>query len=126
MSSTRAVRSGSRPVRSDAFVFFGATGDLAFKQIFPALAGLIHHDNWAMPIIGIARHGDLAALRDQAGESLAALGITDRAVLGRLQDQLRFINGSDDDPDTFRASTLRAMWSSCSVDRTAPMGPGSS
>jgi glucose-6-phosphate 1-dehydrogenase len=44
----------SRPVASDAFVFFGATGDLAFKQIFPALAGLIRDDDWTLPIIGLA------------------------------------------------------------------------
>ena len=47
--------------QADAFVFFGATGDLAFKQIFPALAGLIRDSGWTMPIIGVARHGDLAA-----------------------------------------------------------------
>ena len=102
MSTTSGTRSNSRPVHSDAFVFFGATGDLAFKQIFPALAGLVRDSDWTMPIIGVARHGDLAALRDRARQSLAEHGITDRAVLGRLQNQLRFIDGSDDDPDTFR------------------------
>ncbi len=90
------------PARSDAFVFFGATGDLAFKQIFPALAGLIRDSAWGMPIIGVARHGDVASLRDRARDSLKASGITDRALIDRLQAQLRFVNGSDDDPDTFR------------------------
>ncbi len=83
-------------------MFFGATGDLAFKQIFPALAGLVRDDGWTMPIIGVARHGDAAALRERARESLAAHGIDDAAVLAQLQAQLRFVNGSDDDPDTFR------------------------
>jgi glucose-6-phosphate 1-dehydrogenase len=92
----------SRPPASDAFVFFGATGDLAFKKIFPALAGLIRDSDWTLPIIGLARHGDLAALRERASQSLAADGLTDSAVLRRLQDQLRFVRGSDDDPDTFR------------------------
>jgi glucose-6-phosphate 1-dehydrogenase len=92
----------SRPVASDAFVFFGATGDLAFKQIFPALAGLIRDDDWTLPIIGLARHGDLAALRERASQSLAAHGMTDPAVLRRLHAQLRFVRGSDDDVDTFR------------------------
>ncbi len=46
-------------VQSDAFVFFGATGDLAFKQIFPALADLIRDDGFDLPIIGVARSGDL-------------------------------------------------------------------
>ena len=40
---------------SDAFVFFGATGDLAFKQIFPALQAMIRHGHLDMPIIGVAR-----------------------------------------------------------------------
>jgi glucose-6-phosphate 1-dehydrogenase len=49
--------------RSDAVVFFGATGDLAFKQIFPALARLIGDEGWDLPIIGVARHGDVAMLK---------------------------------------------------------------
>ncbi len=92
----------SRPAHSDAFVFFGATGDLAFKQIFPALAGLIRDSGWRMPIIGVARHGDVAGLRDRAAQSLEAHGIKGAALRHRLQQQLRFINGSDDDADTFR------------------------
>ena len=40
--------------QSDAFVFFGATGDLAFKQIFPALQGMIKDEGFALPIIGVA------------------------------------------------------------------------
>jgi glucose-6-phosphate 1-dehydrogenase len=96
----------SRPAASDAFVFFGATGDLAFKQIFPALAGLIRDSDWTMPIIGLARHGDLAALRERASQSLAAHNITDPTIVRRLHDQLRFVNGSDDDADTF--ARLRA------------------
>ena len=55
-----------------------------------------------MPIIGVARHGDLASLRDLARRSLEAQGILDPAILARLQGQLRFIPGADDDPDTFR------------------------
>ena len=60
---------------SDAFVFFGATGDLAFKQIFPALAGLIRDEGFDVPIIGVARSGDLdAASRHRARASLAGHG----------------------------------------------------
>ena len=58
--------------RSDAFVFFGATGDLAFKQIFPALLGLIRDEGFDLPIIGVARSGDLDSLRERARQSLAA------------------------------------------------------
>jgi glucose-6-phosphate 1-dehydrogenase len=88
--------------RSDAFVFFGATGDLAAKQIYPALAGLIRDNDWHLPIIGIARHGDLASLQAGTRESLLAHGIDDAGLIDRLQRQLRFIRGSDDDPDTYR------------------------
>ena len=92
----------SSPAHADAFVFFGATGDLAYKQIFPALAGLIRDSGWSMPIIGIARHGDIESLRQRARRSLEAHGISDQATVGRLEAQLRFIDGSDDDPATFR------------------------
>ncbi|MEO5964634.1 MAG: glucose-6-phosphate dehydrogenase [Candidatus Limnocylindrales bacterium] len=105
MATTHAIGqagTGARRAPSDAFVFFGATGDLAFKQIFPALAGLVRDSGWTMPIIGVARHGDVVALRQRAQESLMAHGIVDPAVLRALQAQLRFVAGSDDDPDTFR------------------------
>ena len=101
-TATNTARNGSGRDPSDAFVFFGATGDLAFKQIFPALAGLVRDAGWTMPIIGIARHGDVTSLRDRARQSLEAHAKLDPAVLQRLQGQLRFIQGSDDDPDTFR------------------------
>ena len=90
-------------VLSDAFVFFGATGDLAFKQIFPALAGLIGDEGFDLPIIGVARSGDLDALRARARASLLAGGDMDEAVLARLLSQLRYVKGSDDDLETFHA-----------------------
>lgn len=43
--------------QSDAFVFFGATGDLAHKQIFPSLQGLIRNQGLDLPIIGVAKAG---------------------------------------------------------------------
>jgi glucose-6-phosphate 1-dehydrogenase len=89
--------------RSDAFVFFGATGDLAFKQIFPALARLIRDDRFDVPIIGVARSGDLEALRDRARASLAASGPPNAKVLRALLAQLHYVKGSDDDLDTFHA-----------------------
>ena len=65
--------------QSDAFVFFGATGDLAFKQIFPALAGIVRDGGLNVPIVGVARSGDLESLRQRARDSLAAHGFTDAA-----------------------------------------------
>jgi glucose-6-phosphate 1-dehydrogenase len=89
--------------RSDAFVFFGATGDLAFKQIFPALQALVRDDSFDVPIIGVARSGDLEALRARARASLEAHGGVDRAAFARLSERLRYVRGSDDDPATFAA-----------------------
>ncbi|MBF6606155.1 MAG: glucose-6-phosphate dehydrogenase [Chloroflexi bacterium] len=92
--------------RSDAFVFFGATGDLAFKQIFPALLALIRDEGFDLPIIGVARSGDVVSLRERARQSLAAAGIVDGAAIEALSGRLRYVKGSDDDIETFRA--LRA------------------
>jgi glucose-6-phosphate 1-dehydrogenase len=89
--------------RSDAFVFFGATGDLAFKQIFPALLGLIRDEGFDLPIIGVARSGDLDSLRDRARQSLAAVGVVDGAAIDALAARLRYVKGSDDDVETFHA-----------------------
>ena len=89
--------------RSDAFVFFGATGDLAFKQIFPALAGLIRDEGVDVPIVGVARSGDLDSLRERASQSLRANGFTDPGAARALTDQLRYVKGSDDDVETFHA-----------------------
>jgi glucose-6-phosphate 1-dehydrogenase len=89
--------------RSDAFVFFGATGDLAFKQIFPALAALIRDEGLDLPIIGVARSGDLESLRERARLSLAAHGFTDAAATQALTDHLRYVKGSDDEVETFHA-----------------------
>ncbi len=97
------TRSSRLVDRSDAFVFFGATGDLAYKQIFPALAGLIRDEGFALPIIGVARSGDLESLRERARQSLAAHGFADEAVARALTDRLRYVKGSDDDVETFHA-----------------------
>ena len=57
--------------RSDALVFFGASGDLAYKEIFPALYGLVQRRRLDVPIIGVARSGwDLADLRRRARDSV--------------------------------------------------------
>jgi glucose-6-phosphate 1-dehydrogenase len=43
--------------RSDALVFFGVSGDLAYKKIFPSLQTMIKRGNLDMPIIGVAQGG---------------------------------------------------------------------
>ena len=87
---------------SDALVFFGATGDLAYKQIFPALAGLFRDQGLDIPVIGVARSGDLASLRERAHDSLKAAGVERDAAADSLIAHLRYVKGSDDDPATFR------------------------
>ena len=62
-------------VRSDALVFFGATGDLAYKKIFPALQAMVRRGNLDTPVIGIAREGwSLERLRERARASVAEHG----------------------------------------------------
>jgi glucose-6-phosphate 1-dehydrogenase len=86
---------------SDAFVFFGATGDLAFKEIFPALYHLIR-DGFDMPIIGVARSGNLDTLRERAKLSVDALGSSDPETVHRLVSRLRYVKGEIGDADTYR------------------------
>ena len=89
--------------RSDALVFFGATGDLAYKQIFPALQAMILAGELDMPIIGVARAPwTLAQLRDRARDSLEKHGGVDAGAFARLSAQLRFVSGDYGDTGTFQ------------------------
>jgi glucose-6-phosphate 1-dehydrogenase len=88
---------------SDAFVFFGATGDLAYKKIFPALQALLRRGRLDMPIIGIARAGwTLAQLRERARDSLEHHGGLDPSAFAKLAAQLRYIDGDYREPATFK------------------------
>ena len=87
---------------SDAFVFFGATGDLAYKKIFPALQALIRGGQLDMPIIGMARAGwSLDRLRERARDSLEHNGGVDPAAFARLSERLQYVAGDYDDPGTY-------------------------
>jgi glucose-6-phosphate 1-dehydrogenase len=89
--------------RSDAFVFFGATGDLAFKQIFPALNALVNRDGLDIPIIGMARAGgDIGKLRARARDSLEQAGKLREQEFEKLAAQLRYVDGDYTDPGTFQ------------------------
>ncbi len=90
------------PERSDAFVFFGATGDLAYKQIFPALQALIRSGELDMPIIGMARPGwTLEKLRDRARDSLERNGGIDADAFAKLAERLQYVGGEYQDPATY-------------------------
>ena len=87
---------------SDALVFFGATGDLAYKKIFPALQAMIRHGNLDIPIIGMARAGwTLDKLRDRARDSLEQNGGVDGDVFTKMSAQLKYVGGDYGDPATF-------------------------
>src|ERR1700721_2651598 len=89
---------------SDAFVFLGATGDLAYKQIFPALQGLIRDEGFNMPVIGVAKAGwNLDQLKARAKESLEKHGGLDQAAFEKLSGLLRYVDGDYEDAGTFNA-----------------------
>lgn len=88
--------------RSDAFVFFGATGDLAYKMIFPALQALVQAGEMEMPIIGVAYgHYTLDQLRDRARDSLQQHGHFDAKAFEKLSAKLQYIDGDYQDPSTY-------------------------
>jgi glucose-6-phosphate 1-dehydrogenase len=84
-------------------VFFGATGDLAYKKIFPALQALVRDGELDMPVIGVAKAGwTVEQLRERVRDSLVhGEGGVDEAAFAKLSAQLRYIDGDYKDPDTF-------------------------
>jgi glucose-6-phosphate 1-dehydrogenase len=89
---------------SDALVFFGATGDLAYKKIFPALQAMLKRGHLNVPVIGVAKSGwTLEQFRARAHDSLEKHGGVDPAAFEKLCGMLRYIDGDYNDPATFRA-----------------------
>ncbi len=92
----------TQPV-SDALVFFGATGDLAYKQIFPSLQRLAKRDKLKGPVIGVAKSGwNLDNLKDRAKKSLESHGGIDPEGFNKLMAQLRYVDGDYADIATFQ------------------------
>ncbi|MEX0915784.1 MAG: glucose-6-phosphate dehydrogenase [Wenzhouxiangellaceae bacterium] len=86
----------------DALVIFGATGDLAYKKVFPALQALVRKDGLRMPIIGVARGGwTLERLRERVHASLSEQGDVDDEAFARLSEQLRHVDGNYHDSATY-------------------------
>ncbi len=87
---------------ADALVFFGATGDLAHKKIFPALQALAKHGHLDIPVIGVAKAGwTLDQLKARARDSVERYGGLDPEAFARLGRCLRYIDGDYGDPTTF-------------------------
>ena len=90
--------------RADALVFFGATGDLAYKRIFPSLQALAKPGQLDVPVIGVARAGwTLEQLRARARDSVETHGGLDREAFEKLSSRLQYVDGDYGDPATFDA-----------------------
>lgn len=86
----------------DALVFFGATGDLAYKQVFPALQAMIKHGHLDLPIIGVAKSGwNLDQFRDRAHDSLQKHGGLDAGAFAKLSARLQYVDGDYQDDATY-------------------------
>ncbi len=89
---------------SDALVFFGATGDLAHKKIFPALQQLAKRNQLNMPVIGVAKSGwTLDQLKKRAQDSVEHYGGLDPEAFAKLYSALKYIDGDYSDAATFHA-----------------------
>ncbi|HXU65031.1 MAG TPA: glucose-6-phosphate dehydrogenase [Polyangia bacterium] len=100
---------------SDAFVFFGASGDLAFKKIFPALYAMTRRGHLDMPVIGVANTAlTLEQFKARARDSLSQHGggKLDEAVVGNLLQRLRYVRGDYTEPATYD-SIKRELQGAC-------------
>jgi glucose-6-phosphate 1-dehydrogenase len=93
----------AKPKKGDALVIFGATGDLAFKQIFPALQRMIIDGELDVPVVGVAREGGhVLQLRERAKASLeASADGLNKAAFKKLSSLLRYAGGDYADHNTF-------------------------
>src|SRR3989442_13780771 len=89
---------------SDSLVFFRATGDLAYKKIFPALQAMVKRGHLDVPVIGVAKAGwGIDELRARARDSVKEHGGLDPAAFDKLSRLLRYVDGDYRDAATFRA-----------------------
>jgi glucose-6-phosphate 1-dehydrogenase len=89
---------------SDALVFFGATGDLAYKKIFPALQAMVRRGHLNAPVVGVAKAGwTLDQFKERARDSVEKHGGSDPPAFARLSSLLRYVDGDYKDPATFGA-----------------------
>jgi len=92
------------PPRSDALAIFGASGDLAYKKIFPALDAMARRGHLDVPVVGVARSDStLEQFRTRVRESIERHGRLDEAAFSRLRERLRYVRGDYGDPATMEA-----------------------
>ncbi len=88
--------------RSDALVIFGATGDLAYKKIFPALQGLVQRGRLDMPVVGVGRsQWTVEQFKARAKDSIEKNDTLDSALFAKLASLLNYVDGDYLDPATF-------------------------
>src|SRR6516162_6562887 len=88
---------------ADALVFFGATGDLAYKKIFPALQAMVRRGNLNVPVIGVSRGGwNLDRLKARAKESVENHGGLDPVAFDKLCNLMGYVDGDYNDATTFQ------------------------
>jgi glucose-6-phosphate 1-dehydrogenase len=91
-------------IHSDALVFFGATGDLAYKKIFPALQAMVQRGKLDLPVIGVAKAGwNLDQFKARARDSVEKHGGLDPVAFEKLAGLLRYVDGDYADAATFQA-----------------------
>jgi glucose-6-phosphate 1-dehydrogenase len=89
--------------QSDALVFFGATGDLAYKKIFTSLQAMVRRGTLTVPVIGVAKAGwTLDQLKARAKESVELHGDYDPVAFDKFSKLLRYIDGDYKDLATFK------------------------
>ena len=90
--------------QSDALVFFGATGDLIYKKIFPNLYAMERRGHLQVPVIGVARSDwTIEQFRARAREGIERHGGFDETVFAKFQERLRYISGDYGAPSTHAA-----------------------
>ena len=90
--------------RSDALVFFGMTGDLAYKKIFPALYRMARRKALDVPVIGVASTPyAVTELRQRARASVEEFlgGVDDEDAFAHLSDSMDYVSGNYADLSTF-------------------------
>lgn len=103
MGTTNAEAGPAPAAKTDALVVFGATGDLAFRKIYPALQALVRRSALAIPVIGMGRGGGtLADFRQRVVDSLAEHGTADADSVTALTARLDYVDGDYADLETFR------------------------
>ncbi|HMG27123.1 MAG TPA: glucose-6-phosphate dehydrogenase, partial [Acidimicrobiia bacterium] len=106
----------TKPQESDALVFFGATGDLAYKKIFPALYAMTKRGHLGIPVIGVASSSwSVDDLRKRAHDSIEEHGggLDDKDAFETLAKAMNYVDGDYRDANTFKAigSALSAVTS---------------